>query len=96
MVKLFRSITAEIEMTFRSRYCYPFGIVSLNCSISIERIVMKSLVTGDPEAPTKRIVQMSEDQGVRKRSVAWGLERYRIHYCCEAYARSIAQMLGIN
>jgi glycosyltransferase involved in cell wall biosynthesis len=49
----------------------------------------------DPDALAKAIFKMSEDKQLRKRSIAWGLERYRNHYSCEAYARSIADMLEI-
>jgi glycosyltransferase involved in cell wall biosynthesis len=51
---------------------------------------------GDVDALAKAIVRMSEDNQLRKSSITWGFERYRSHYSCEAYARSIAEMLGIN
>ena len=50
---------------------------------------------GDPDALAKAIFKMSEDDHLRKRAIAWGLERYRTHYSCEAYARSIVGLLHI-
>lgn len=50
---------------------------------------------GDPDALAKAIFKMSEDDHLRKRAIAWGLERYRTHYSCEAYARSIVELLHI-
>ena len=50
---------------------------------------------GDPDALAKAIFKMSEDDHLRKGAIAWGLERYRTHYSCEAYARSIVGLLHI-
>jgi glycosyltransferase involved in cell wall biosynthesis len=50
---------------------------------------------GDADALAKAIFKMSEDDHLRKRAIARGLERYRTHYSCEAYARSIVELLHI-
>lgn len=51
---------------------------------------------GDPDSLVKAIIKISEDEQLRKRSIAGGLERYRTHYSCEAYAKSIATLLGLD
>ena len=50
----------------------------------------------NPDALAAAIIRMSEDPELRRRSVARGLEKYRTTYSCEAYARSIAQLLQIS
>lgn len=51
---------------------------------------------GDADALAKAIARMSDDEQLRRRSIALGLDRYRTHFSCEAYAQSIAKMLGIT
>lgn len=50
---------------------------------------------GDPSALAKAIIRMSEDEQLRKHAIAYGLEKYRTYFSCEAYARSIAGLLGL-
>lgn len=50
---------------------------------------------GDAGALAGAILRMSEDGDLRRRLVERGLEKYRTSYNCEAYARSIATLLGI-
>ena len=50
----------------------------------------------DADALAAAIMRMSEDIGLRRRAAARGLRRYRAHYSCEAYADSIAELLGVR
>lgn len=50
----------------------------------------------NPEELAKAIIKMSEDEQLRIRAIALGLEKYRTHYSCEAYAESIATVLWIK
>jgi glycosyltransferase involved in cell wall biosynthesis len=50
----------------------------------------------DDQALARAILRMSEDEELRHRCVAWGRERYRNCYSCEAYARSLAALLKIS
>lgn len=51
---------------------------------------------GNADALAKAIIRMSEDEQMRNHLIALGMERFRSNYSCEAYARSIAQMLEIQ
>lgn len=51
---------------------------------------------GDPGALAAAIRRMKEEKGLRQRSIAWGLERVRNAYSCEAYANSISKLLEIE
>jgi glycosyltransferase involved in cell wall biosynthesis len=51
---------------------------------------------GNADALAEAIIRISEDEQLRCRAKAWGLDRFRSHYSCEAYTRSIADMLRIS
>jgi glycosyltransferase involved in cell wall biosynthesis len=51
---------------------------------------------GNPDALAKAIIRMSEDETLRRRAIACGLERYNTFYSCDAYARSIGRLLGLE
>jgi glycosyltransferase involved in cell wall biosynthesis len=50
---------------------------------------------GDPAALAQAILRAAEDEGWRQQTKSSGQERYRNHFSCKAYARSIATMLQI-
>lgn len=48
---------------------------------------------GDAAALAQAILKMSADEDLRRQARARGLERFRSHYSCESYARSLAEIL---
>jgi glycosyltransferase involved in cell wall biosynthesis len=51
---------------------------------------------GNPQALAAAIVRLSKDEALRGLVTARGRERFRTHYTCEQYARSIAGLLQIK
>ncbi len=51
---------------------------------------------GDAEALRCAILRLSTDEQLRAECIRRGKERYERHYTCEAYAASIAALLGID
>jgi glycosyltransferase involved in cell wall biosynthesis len=50
---------------------------------------------GDPDALAWAITRMSQDEELRRRCIARGLERFHAHFSCEAYAHSIGGLFGL-
>jgi glycosyltransferase involved in cell wall biosynthesis len=48
---------------------------------------------GDAAALAQAIQKMSADVDLRRQAITRGLERFRTHYSCESYARSLAEAL---
>ena len=51
---------------------------------------------GDPEALAQTIQKLHADKEMHSSLVALGLKRYRTHYTCEVYAKSIANLLNVS
>jgi glycosyltransferase involved in cell wall biosynthesis len=51
---------------------------------------------GDVEALAQTILRMSEDEELRRSCGEQGRQHYKNHYTCEAYAASIAKLLGVS
>ena len=51
---------------------------------------------GDVEALAQAILRMSSDVDLRSQCIKKGYERYKKHFTCDAYAGSIANLLGLS